>query len=320
MISIKNVSKCYQESYGKFFKKNKKTSFLALNNINLYIKEGESIALIGPNGAGKSTLIKILTGMMIPTSGEVKVFNMNPFKQRKQITYLIGSVFGQKSQLLYHLPVIDSFKLIGAIYGMKKDEIQNRVNELSQTLGFSEYLNKPVRKLSLGERMRVEIAISLIHNPKLLFLDEPTLGLDLVVKDELRAALKKLNLDKKVGIILTSHDIGDVEDISDRICIINKGELVLDKSRDQISQDFLNMRNISINFTSCITDEEYEQLCNLKLSGLRKTSQLNIEFYLDTTETELAFIIGNIDKIKKVSDIKNETLSLEEIIKKIYKD
>lgn len=200
----------------------------AVNNISFEIEKGEMLAFIGPNGAGKSTTIKMLTGILYPTSGEINVMGLNPSKFRKKLAYKIGTVFGQKEQLWTHLTPYDNFKFFGAIYDLKDSEIETRIEELKKTFDLDEFINTPVRNLSLGQRIRCEIVASLIHKPDILFLDEPTIGLDPVVKQNIRKLIKKMNKELGTTIFLTSHDVGDIEKLCKRVIIINHGKMILD--------------------------------------------------------------------------------------------
>ena len=193
--------------------------------MSLNVEKGEILAFIGPNGAGKSTTIKMLTGILCPSKGEALVAGINPAKQRKKLAYKIGTVFGQKEQLWTHLTPYDNFKFFGAIYDLKDYEIEKRIKELNDTLELDEFINTPVRNLSLGQRIRCEIAASLIHRPDILFLDEPTIGLDPVVKENIRVLIKRMNKEFGTTIFLTSHDVGDIEKLCKRVVIINDGKV-----------------------------------------------------------------------------------------------
>ena len=250
MIEVKNLSK-------KFIKKingrglkgiifPEKKEYEAVKNINLKVKKGEIIAFVGPNGAGKSTTIKMLTGIIHPTSGEISVAGFNPTKDRKKMAYKIGCMFGQKSSLWMHLPAIDTYKLYGAMYDIPKEELEKRINEIIKTFGIEEIINIPVRKLSLGQRMICEIAGIMLHKPEILFLDEPTIGLDIVVKEKVRNAILKVNKELNTTIFLTSHDLGDIEKLCERIIIIDKGSIIKDESLENLKRDYLKERFITI--------------------------------------------------------------------------
>lgn len=213
----------------------------AVNDINFNVEQGEMLAFIGPNGAGKSTTIKMLTGILYPTSGEITVLGLNPSKKRKQLAYKIGTVFGQKEQLWTHLTPYDNFKFFGAIYDIPDNEIEERIEELKKTFELDEFINTPVRNLSLGQRIRCEIVAALIHKPQILFLDEPTIGLDPVVKENIRKLIKKMNKEFNTTIFLTSHDIGDIEKLCKRVVIINHGKIIMDDSMKNIKSNYTNI-------------------------------------------------------------------------------
>ena len=213
----------------------------AVNDINFNVEQGEMLAFIGPNGAGKSTTIKMLTGILYPTSGEITVLGLNPSKKRKQLAYKIGTVFGQKEQLWTHLTPYDNFKFFGAIYDIPDNEIEERIEELKKTFELDEFINTPVRNLSLGQRIRCEIVAALIHKPQILFLDEPTIGLDPVVKENIRKLIKKMNKELGTTIFLTSHDIGDIEKLCKRVVIINHGKIIMDDSMKNIKSNYTNI-------------------------------------------------------------------------------
>ena len=236
IIEVKNLNKRFtvkQKEKGikgsiKSIIKPKYKKIRAVNNISFTVEKGEMLAFIGPNGAGKSTTIKMLTGILYPTSGEIIVNGINPAKQRKKLAYKIGTVFGQKEQLWTHLTPYDNFRFFGAIYDIPNDEIEDRIEELSNTFELQEFINTPVRNLSLGQRIRCEMVAALIHKPEILFLDEPTIGLDPVVKKNIRKLIEKMNKELGTTIFLTSHDVGDIEKLCKRVIIVNKGKIIMD--------------------------------------------------------------------------------------------
>jgi ABC-2 type transport system ATP-binding protein len=193
----------------------------AVKNISFEVEKGEIIAFIGPNGAGKSTTIKMMTGILYPDKGSIRVIDYDPIKDRKRLAYNIGTVFGQKEQLWTHLTPYDNFKFFGAIYDIPESRVEKKINELKELFELDDFINTPVRNLSLGQRIRCEIVASLIHEPKVLFLDEPTIGLDPVVKENIRSLIKRMNKEYKTTIFLTSHDVGDIEKLCKRVIIIN---------------------------------------------------------------------------------------------------
>lgn len=202
----------------------------AVDRISFQVEEGEILAFIGPNGAGKSTTIKMLTGILCPDEGSIRVLGFDPSRQRKRLAYEIGTVFGQKEQLWTHLTPYDNFSFFGAVYDIPDRELKKRIDELSDTFELSAFINTPVRNLSLGQRIRCEIVASLIHRPRILFLDEPTIGLDPVVKETIRSLIRQMNQTFHTTIFLTSHDTGDIEKLCRRIIIINNGQIVLNDS------------------------------------------------------------------------------------------
>ena len=227
MIEVKNLRKVFMHK-GK--------EIVAVDDVSFAVEQGEAIAFIGPNGAGKSTTIKILTGILWPTGGDVSVLGLSPQHDRKKVVSKIGAVFGQRSNLLPNLPAEDTLNLFGVMYGLKNSEIKSRIEFLEKTLDIIPFRDQPIRTLSLGQRMRVEIACALIHNPKILFLDEPSIGLDIVAKQTLRETLLYLKNEHKITIFLTSHDVGDIEAICDRTIIVNHGKIVVDESTSELKK------------------------------------------------------------------------------------
>ena len=284
----------------------------AVNDISFSINEGEVIAFIGPNGAGKSTTIKMITGILYPDSGSINVLGIDPQKDRKKLAYKIGTVFGQKEQLWTHLTPYDNFKFFGAIYDMANDDVEKRITELTDLFDLSGFINIPVRNLSLGQRIRCEIVASLIHNPKILFLDEPTIGLDPVVKDSIRSLIKKMNKELHTTIFLTSHDISDIEKLCKRVIIINDGRIVLDDSMTNLKYHYLNKK---------VIEAKLEQNTDLSgLKGVRKKKKkgngLSIE--VDITQTSVPRVIKAL-KLENIQDINISNTPLETIIKDIYR-
>src|SRR3989339_434716 len=219
---------------------------IAVDNISFSVKSGERVAFIGPNGAGKSTTIKMLTGILFPTSGQVSVLGLDPVKDRKKLAYQIGTVFGQRSQLLPNLPLTDSLEFFGVMYDLTDEQIKNRIKELIELFDLGSFITQPVRKLSLGQRMRAEVAASLIHKPKIILLDEPTIGLDVVAKKSLRDLLLKINQEENTTIFLTSHDVGDIESLCDRTIVINDGIVIKDLPTQDLAKTFVYEKYIDL--------------------------------------------------------------------------
>jgi len=288
----------------------------AVNNISFDIEEGETVAFIGPNGAGKSTTIKMLTGILYPTKGEIKICGLTPIKDRNELAYNIGTVFGQRSQLLPNLPLTESMEMFGTMYDMDKNQIKKRTKELVALFELEEFINQPVRKLSLGQRMRAEIAVSLIHSPKIIFLDEPTIGLDVVSKKNLRDLLIKINKEEKVTIFLTSHDTEDIQSICDRCIIINHGKIIIDTSTKQLMKDYVKNKNIII--TPNTVFEEFPELINGVKYEKKSKNQIivNVDTEVVSTQKALQDLIKKLD----IDDINIENESLENIIRGIYEE
>ena len=321
IIEVKNLSKEY-----KYKVKNEEKGFLynlfneeekivkAVNNISFNVKEGETVAFIGPNGAGKSTTIKMLTGIIYPTSGEVKICGLTPIKDRDKLAFKIGTVFGQRSQLLPNLPLTESMEMFGAMYDMDKDKIDKRIKELAKLFDLEDFIKQPVRKLSLGQRMRAEIATSLIHSPKIIFLDEPTIGLDVISKKSLRDLLLKINKEEKVTIFLTSHDTEDIQSICDRCVIINHGKIIIDTSTKKLINDYVKNKNIII--TPNVEFNKYPEL----LDGMTylKKSKNQIIVGVDTNKIHTKKALQELIKYFDIDDINIDNESLENIIRSIY--
>ena len=218
----------------------------AVDGISFEVDEGEMLAFIGPNGAGKSTTIKMLTGILYPDGGSVEVMGLDPTKKRKRLAYQIGTVFGQKEQLWTHLTPYDNFRFFGAIYDIPDKVTEERIGELGELFELDAFINTPVRNLSLGQRIRCEIAASLIHRPKVLFLDEPTIGLDPVVKETVRSLIRQMNRELHTTIFLTSHDVGDIEKLCKRVIIVNDGRIVLDDSMEHLKYGDMPLEDIIV--------------------------------------------------------------------------
>ena len=323
IIEVKNLSKNYkykvkQENkgflYNLFHEQEKVVK--AVNNISFDVKEGETIAFIGPNGAGKSTTIKMLTGILYPTEGNIKICGLTPIQDRNALAYKIGTVFGQRSQLLPNLPLTESMEMFGAMYDMDKDTIKKRIKELSELFDLKEFINQPVRKLSLGQRMRAEIATSLIHNPKIIFLDEPTIGLDVVSKKSLRDLLLKINKEQKVTIFLTSHDTEDIQSICERCVIINHGKIIIDTTTKELTTSYIKKKNIMI--TPETKFEEFPELSK-GVEYIEKTKD-KIIVKVDTEIIGAQKVLQELTKKFNIDDVDIYNESLEDIIRGIYEE
>ena len=284
----------------------------AVNDISFSVQEGEIIAFIGPNGAGKSTTIKMLTGILYPDSGDIQVLGINPTKARKKLAYEIGTVFGQKEQLWMHLTAYDNFKFFGAIYDISSKETEERIQELSKLFNLEKFINTPVRNLSLGQRIRCEIVASLIHKPKVLFLDEPTIGLDPVVKDSIRKLIKQMNKEYHTTIFLTSHDISDIEKLCKRVIIINDGRIVMDDSMTNLKYHYMDKKIIEVKVKRKVSFKE------VKGVNVLKENSNSLKFEIDTKQTSLSEVLKLIDP-DNIVDINISNTPLEEIISEIYR-
>ncbi len=284
----------------------------AVKDISFTVQKGEMLAFIGPNGAGKSTTIKMMTGILHPTSGLMRVLGYDPVRERRTLCAHIGTVFGQRSQLWMHLPPVDSFAMIGAIYGIDDDERRRRVDVLAQRFGLGEFLHTPVRKLSLGQRIRCEIAASLLYEPEILFLDEPTIGLDVVVKQAIRELILEWNREKGVTVFLTSHDPGDVEHICRRAMVIDHGQIVLDQSVEELKASYLNRKVITVKFT--------EPRALLEMAGVKaETSGAQAVLTVDTRVRPIGEVMQAVTAEGGVADITVNDPPMEEIITTIFK-
>ncbi len=252
---VNNCDTIFDYLRGKGFQKKKK--IVAVNNINFSIFKGEFVGLLGVNGAGKSTLIKMMTGIMIPSGGKVEVFGKNPFEHRLKNNYRIGAVFGQRCQLRWDIAPLESYKLLKEIYNIPTELYQQRLEELVSVLKLETILNQPVRTLSLGQKMRAELVGAFLHNPELLFLDEPTLGLDVISKEAIIEFLKQCKEKRGTTIILTTHDLEDAQRLCDRVIVIDKGEMVMDDAMENILQKKSELKELFINLLK--KDEENEK-------------------------------------------------------------
>ena len=292
--------------------KSEKTVKHAVDHISFSVEEGEAVAFIGPNGAGKSTTIKMLTGILYPTSGDISVLGLNPSKDRVKLSYSIGSVFGQKEQLWVHLTAYENFKFFGSIYDIKKDELEKRISELADIFDIRSFMDQPVKSLSLGQRMKCEMVASLLHNPKMLFFDEPTIGLDPIAKETLRKLIKKINRELGTTILFTSHDVGDIEEVCKRVIIINDGKIVLDDTMRNLKYHYLNKKLVEVNLKKNVKIQETDGIKVLKA----KDTLYKIE--VDMNKSTMDELLG----LFKADDLQYITISstpLEDIIKTIYR-
>jgi ABC-2 type transport system ATP-binding protein len=285
---------------------------IAVQPLNLTIEAGEILAFLGPNGAGKSTTIKMLTGILHPSEGEATVLGHIPWKHRQKLAYRIGTVFGQKSQLWYHLPPSDTFELMSRIYEIPRQDYIERRDQLVEQFDLAPYMDTPVRKLSLGERMRCEITAALLHRPSVIFLDEPTIGLDVVVKQKIRQLIRQLNAQEGVTVFLTSHDAGDVEELCRRAIVINHGQIIFDDHVRVMKRDYLKYKMVNLKLSTVLDHLPMDGVHILKQKGTG--AKLQIDLSKQTIEYVLSYLIEHY----RVEDITIEDPTMEQVITNIY--
>jgi len=321
-IRTQNLTKTYRtrtkaEGLGASFRALVKPDWkeiTAVNHVDLTVEQGEIVAFIGPNGAGKSTLIKMLCGILYPSSGDISVLGLSPVRERRKLAMRIGTVFGQKSQLWLHLPALDSFTLLAAIYEVSDKERRHRVAELSELFELEEFIGTPVRKLSLGQRIRCEVAASFLHNPELLFLDEPTIGLDVVVKQAIRELIRRRNHEHGTTVFLTSHDPADIEHLCRRAVVIDHGRLILDSSVDNLKRDYLDQKLVNVSFNAPKNIPEWP--------GVKLASENNgLQFILtvDTSVRPIGDVMERLSALGHVLDITINNPPMEDIISAIFR-
>ncbi|MFD0768434.1 ATP-binding cassette domain-containing protein [Bacillus sp. CGMCC 1.60114] len=293
----------------------------AVNDISFTVKQGEMVGYIGENGAGKSTTIKMLTGILTPTAGQITVNGMNPHKQREEFVKTIGVVFGQRSQLWWDIAVQESFRLLKKVYGVSDQQYKEHMEHVIETLDIGPLLDKPVRKLSLGQRMRCELAAALIHNPPLLFLDEPTIGLDVLVKLKIRDFLKEMNERYKTTILLTTHDITDIEALCDRVVMLDEGKIMYDGSLDKLRSQWGAEKEIHFQFGTPVV---YQQLAMLMPDNdvvwLQGKEQNTWIAKIPNEEIIISTLISKVVQTFAIKDLKINEVSTEEIIRNIYEE
>ena len=331
MIEVKNVSKEFvsQKKYPglkgaiKGLFSNEKVAKVAVDDISFSIAKGEIVGYIGSNGAGKSTTIKMMTGILTPTRGECLVDGINPSKSRKKNAQNIGVVFGQRTQLWWDLPLSESYTILKEIYDIPDDLYASQMEFLNNVLELRDFFDKPVRTLSLGQRMRADLGAALLHNPKVLYLDEPTIGLDLVVKDNIRKAIKEINEKYQTTVVLTTHDIEDIEELCSRILIIDHGKLIYDGSLTDLKDKYGTTRKVTMEVADIksakrvplheylsVTKDDYEIMTD------KENSTITVSF--DKNKLQVSDVIEQMMKHMQVKDIKIQETELAEIVKAIY--
>lgn len=331
MICVENLRKEFKKTIKepglkgslKSFIKPKKEIVAAVKDISFDVNEGEILGFIGPNGAGKSTVIKMLTGILSPTSGKCTINGKDPQKDRKKYVKEIGVVFGQRTQLWWDLPLTETYTVLKEIYEVDDSRFKKRMSFLNEVLELDSFINSPVRTLSLGQRMRADIAASLLHSPKVLFLDEPTIGLDVVVKDNIRKAIAKINEEEHTTVVLTTHDLEDIELLSKRIVMIDKGSKVFDGKITDLKEKYGQMRELAF-----VSPDENA----LKVLGYGEKFGLSDDDLIqeqDGTSCKIRFnsaIVPVSDMLSytlskiNVKDINVKDADIEEIIRRLYKE
>lgn len=286
----------------------------AVNRVSFDIHKGELVGYLGPNGAGKSTTIKMLTGLLVPSSGSLRVINFVPWRDRKEYVSHIGVVFGQRTTLWWDLPVIESLDLLQYIYKISKKRFRNNLEEFTSLLDLSPFLDTPVRSLSLGQRMRADIAAALLHDPVILFLDEPTIGLDVVAKERIRQFILHINQARNTTVILTTHDLSDVEKLCERVIIIDHGHLLFDGKLETIKNRFGWKRELVVDLREHYSDVSIQEAQVISHKGLRVTYQFNRN---SITASELIGIVSNQFRIR---DLEVREPDIETTIRRIYEE
>ncbi|WP_170287067.1 ABC transporter ATP-binding protein [Paenibacillus faecis] len=293
----------------------------AVEGIDLTIEEGETVAYVGPNGAGKSTTIKMLSGVLVPSGGEIRVDGLVPHKQRMENAQRIGAVFGQRTQLWWDIPVRESLGLLRDIYQVPPETFKRNMDAFTELLGMEDFLHLSARKLSLGQRMRADLAAALLHDPKIVYLDEPTIGLDVAVKHRIRDFIKEMNRNKGTTMLLTTHDLGDIEDLCERLIIIDQGRIIYDGKLREVKDAFARERTIHMQLSSPIPEAEslFRDLPDVRVvrpAEDQGASSLSVRF--DRFRCTASDIVKRLMNRGEVVDFRIDEPSIEEIIRRVY--
>lgn len=312
IVYVEELTKIFSMNSSIFHKK-KNRQVVAVDHITFQIEEGEFLGYLGPNGAGKSTTMKMLTGLLVPTSGSIRAINMVPWKERVPYVKNIGVVFGQKSTLWWDLPLIDSLDLVKAMYDVPGGVFSDNYKTFSHLLGLDEFINKPIRTLSLGQRIRAELCAALIHNPAIVYLDEPTIGLDVVAKDSIRYFLKEINRTKGTTIILTTHDISDVEKLCRKIMIIDHGIIIFEGELTRFAEKFGGKHRVVIDFDEELVEPPHNQEASLvSFEGRRAV------YEFDPRHVNIFSLIQNFASEHPVRDLEIRKPEIEQMIRDLY--
>ncbi len=320
MISVHSLSKVYKVLEGReglrgavrnLFSRDYRL-INAVQDVTFAIPEGEMVGFIGPNGAGKSTTIKILTGILVPSAGQALVAGIEPYRLRQENARRISVVFGQRTKLWWDLPCMESFELHRLMYQIPQTVYERNMHEFTALLGLDEFWKQPVRQLSLGQRMRAELAVSLLHNPAVVYLDEPTIGMDAVAKERMRRFLQEMNRNRKVTMLITSHDMADIEKLCRRVLIIDKGRLVYDGELAQIREAYARSRTVIVEF-----GREYQEI-KLPFGALVRDDGLKKHIRFERQEGTAIDLITTLGRLYEVKDISIVEAEIEAIIREIY--
>lgn len=325
IINVSNIKKSYKISkraegfWGNFanFFWPKYEQKLAADNISFQIKRGEMVGLIGVNGAGKSTLIKMLAGILYPDSGSITVAGYIPYSERKQYVANIGVVFGQKTQLEWDLPVIDTYNLLKYIYKIPESIYKDNLHYYVDLLDMKSFINQPVRQLSLGQRMRADIAASLLHSPQIIFFDEPTIGLDVLAKEKIRNFLTKMNQDRNITMIFTTHDMQDVEKVCNRLIVLDYGNKIYDGTVKNLQNLYGNRKKIIVVFDEPLSSDSI--IYNIGIE-IQKIDDHKVIFDIDSEKVDVNNILKILIKNYAINDISITDMDVEGIIRNIYED
>ncbi|MDR1569093.1 MAG: ATP-binding cassette domain-containing protein [Oscillospiraceae bacterium] len=322
MITLANISKTFNvarraKGAGAAFKslfRREYNYIKALDGISFHIGEGEIVGYIGPNGAGKSTSIKVMSGILVPDGGECEILGYTPWKDRRKFVGNIGVVFGQRTQLWWDVPIADSFDLLRDIYAIPADAYKRSLDMLADALDLGAFINTPLRQVSLGQRMRAEIAASLLHNPKILFLDEPTIGLDAVSKLAVRQFIKTINAERKLTVILTTHDMNDIEALTNRVILIGKGRILHDGSMAKIKHKFDSYRTLTVTFAP------HDAPVHIANADIISWGCERAVYRLDISRTNISAALASLGSELNILDMISESPPVEEIIAGLYKE
>lgn len=297
-----------------------KVTKVAVDDVSLAIQKGEIVGYIGSNGAGKSTTIKMMSGILTPTSGTCMVNGLEPYRNRKKNAKNIGVVFGQRTQLWWDLPLSETYTVLKEIYDVSDEDYKERMNFFEDVLGLQEFIHSTVRTLSLGQRMRADLAAALLHNPKVLFLDEPTIGLDVVVKDKIRQAIREINGKYDTTVLLTTHDLNDIEQLCRRIIIIDAGKKIYDSTLNQLKKDHGYRCSILFEWKELPDSGKLERLRNLSEKAMFEGQERGGKVTFNKNELSVAEVIAGVMRILEVKDIQIKETELTDIVKNIYQN